>query len=173
MKRISVMGIVLLLFAACNKSTLTKEQAASLIREGKGYPRIVEYDVSTADPVSARKILDAGIADAGMVTVDRTKKLEDAGSPIVHFTDKAQPYLIRIDPKYKNTQVVKVAEADLSEVTEIQLQEDNKKAIVEYTVVYKNINPFSKLVDFDFSKPDTKRATLLLFDTGWKLEETR
>ena len=67
--------------------------------------------------------------------------------------------------------MVKVADTDLDEITGIQIQEDNKKAIVEYTVVYKNVNPFSKLVDVDFSKPDTKRATLLLFDTGWKFEK--
>ena len=39
-------------------------------------------------------------------------------------------------------QVVKVADMDLGEVTGVQLQEDNKSATVEYTVVYKKRNTF-------------------------------
>lgn len=171
MKRLSVSGIALLLLAACSKPTLTKDQAANIIREAKGYPRISEYDVNTVDPVSARRLLDAGLENEGMVTIDKTQKLKDIGNPIVHFTDKAKPYLLRIDPKYPKTQVVKVAEADLGEVTGIKVLEDKKSATVEYTVVRKNLTPFAKLLDKDMAHSDTLRAELSLFDTGWKLDK--
>ncbi len=172
MKAMWLLGAGLLFMTACDSGTkLKKSEAAAIIREVKGYPRAFEYDVNMTNPESARKLLKAGLEDEGLVTIDRKQKMIDIGKPLVHFTEKAKPYLIRIDPKYDNVQVVKVADTDLDEITGIQIQEDNKKAIVEYTVVYKNVNPFSKLVDVDFSKPDTKRATLLLFDTGWKLEK--
>lgn len=172
MKAMWLLGTVLLFMTACsNGAKLEKEEAATIIREEKGYPKVFEYDLNMTDPQSARKLLDAGLEDEGLVTIDRKQKMIDIGKPLVHFTEKAKPYLIRKDAKYDNVQVVKVADEDLKEITGIQLQEDGKRAIVEYTVMYKNLNPFSKLVDFDFSKPDTKRATLSLFDTGWKLEK--
>jgi len=174
MKRLSVSGIALLLLAACSsKPTLTKDQAAIIIREAKGYPRASEYDVNTVDPVSARRLLDAGLENEGMVTIDKTKKLKDIGDPVVHFTEKAKPYLIRIDPKYPNTQVVKVAETDLGEVTGIKILENEKSATVEYTLVRKDITHFAKLSDKDMSHPDTLRAELSLYDTGWKLDKKR
>lgn len=173
MKAMWLLGTVLLFMTACSNGVkLEKEEAAAIIREAKGYPKVFEYDVNITDPQSARKLLTAGLENEGLVAIDKKQKMIDIGKPLVHFTEKAKPYLIRIDPKYDNVQVVKVADIDLKEITGIQMHEDGKKAIVEYTIVYKNINPFSKLVDFDFSKPDTKRATLSLFDTGWKLEKT-
>lgn len=171
MKTISVLGATLLLLAACNKATLSKEQAASIIREAKGYPKTSEYDVYTTDPVAARRLLDAGLENEGIVTIDKTQKLKDIGNPIIHFTDKAKPYLIRIDPKHSYIQVVKLAENDLGEVTGIRVLEDKKSATVEYTVVHKNITPFAKLIDKDISRTDTLRAELSLFDTGWKLDK--
>lgn len=173
MKAMWLLGTVLLFMTACgNGVKLEKEEAATIIREAKGYPRVFEYDVNVTDPQSARKLLNAGLENEGLVTIDKKQKMIDIGKPLVHFTEKAKPYLIRIDPKYDNVQVVKVADVDLKEIAGIQLLEDGKKAVVEYSVVYKNINTFSKLVDFDFSKPDTKRATLLLSDTGWKLQKS-
>jgi len=173
MKAMWLLGTALLFMTACgNGAKLEKEEAATIIRQAKGYPKVFEYDVNVTDPQSARKLLDAGLENEGLVTIDRNQKMMDVGKPLVHFTEKAKPYLIRLHPKYDNLQVIKVADVDLKEITGIQLQEDGKRAIVEYTVMYKNINPFSKLVDFDFSKPDAKRATMSLFDTGWKLEKT-
>ena len=62
---------------------------------------------------------------------------------------------------------------DLGEVTGVQLQEDNKSATVEYTVVYKNVTPFAKLMKRDLSQTETQRARLDYFDTGWKLDSQR
>lgn len=123
------------------------------------------------DPESVRRLLNAGLENEGMVTIDRTQKLKDIGKPIVHFTDKAKPYLVRVDEKYNNVEVVKVADTDLGEITGIQLQEDKKSATVEYIVVYKNITPFAKLIQRDLSRPETKQASLSYFDTGWKLDK--
>lgn len=141
------------------------------IRSGKGYPKVYEYEISTADPVIAKKVLDAELEDGGWVTVDRTQKLGNVGQPLVHFTEKAKPYLIRLDSHYKDDQVVKVADMDLGEVTGIQMEDNNKRAVVEYTVMYKNITPFAKLIHRDLTQPETQHASLTLFDSGWKLDK--
>lgn len=171
MKTVSVLGLAILLMASCSQTKLEKEEAASVIRTEKNYPKVYEYEVNVSDPASARKLLDAGLEAEGLVTIDKTQKLKDAGQPIVHFTEKSKPYLIRIDEKYDNVQVVKVADMDLAEVTGIQLQEDNKSATVEYTIAYQNITPFAKLMKRDLSEKKVERATLSYFDTGWKLDK--
>lgn len=169
MKNISYF-LIAIFFLSCSQVHLEKEEAAKVIRSAKEYPKVLEYDVYTADPESAKRLLDAGLEEAGIVTVDRTQKMIDVGKPIVHFTEKAKPDLIRIDPKY-NVQVVKTADMDLGEILGIQLLEDKKSAEVEYTLVYKNITPFAKLIDRDLTKPKTQRARLSLFDSGWKLDK--
>lgn len=173
MKTVSVLGIAIFFLASCSQLKLEKEEAASAIRAAKSYPKVYEYEINMTDPASAKKLLDAGLEGGGWVTVDNTQKLKDAGKPIVHFTEKSKPYLIRIDEKYDNVQVVKVADVDLEEITGIQLQEDKKSATVEYTVVYKNITPFAKLMKRDLSEKETQRADLSYFDTGWKLDKQR
>lgn len=173
MKTIIVLGLSILLLAACQQPDLENKEAEDVIRTARDYPKMYEYEVNMSDPASAKKLLDAGLEEEGMVTVDKSQKLKDIGKPIVHFTEKAKPYLIRKDEKYDNVQVVKVADVDLGKVTGIQLQDDKKSATVEYTVVYKNITPFAKLMRRDLSKSETQRATLSLFDAGWKLEQIR
>jgi hypothetical protein len=173
MKTVSVLGLAIFFFASCSQTKLEKDEAASTIRAAKNYPKVYEYEINMTDPASAKKLLDAGLEGEGWVTIDKTQKLKDAGQPIVHFTEKAKPYLIRIDEKYDNVQVVKAADMDLGEVTGVQLQDDNKNATVEYTVVYKNMTPFAKLMKRDLSKKETQRADLTYFDTGWKFDKQR
>lgn len=173
MKATSVLLLAAVFIASCGQLKLEKEEAAAVIRTAKNYPKVYEHDINMSDPASARKLLDAGMEEAGLVTIDRTQKLKDAGQPIVHFTENAKPYLVRIDEKYDNVQVVKVADMDLEEITGIQLLEDKKTATVEYTILYKNITPFAKLVKRDLSKKETRRADLAHFDTGWKLDKSR
>lgn len=173
MKKLSLFGMAIFFLTACNQPKLEKEQAATVIRTGKEYPKVYEYEVNVTDPASAKKLLDAGLENAGLVTINRTQKLKNVGQPVVHFTDKAKPYLLHKDAKYDNVQVVKVADMDLEEISGIQMQDDNKSATVEYTVIYKNLTPFAELVQRDLSKPEIKRANLSLFDSGWKLDRAR
>lgn len=173
MKTLSILWIACFFLASCSQPRLEKVEAASVISAARNYPKAYEYEINMTDPASAKKLLDAGLEADGLVTVDRTQKLKDVGQPIVHFTEKARPYLIRIDKKYDNVQVVKVADMDMGEVTGIQMQDVKKSAVVEYTVVYKNITPFSKLIKRDLSEKQTQRATLSSFGSGWKMDMQR
>lgn len=171
MKNILLLLVAIFFCSCSNHLHLEKEEAATVLKSELKYPHVLDYDLNTADPAAAKRVLDAGLEEAGLVRVDRTQKLKDAGNPLIHFTEQAKPYLIRIDPKYRKTQVVKIADVDVGEVTAIQLLEDSKRANIEYTLVYKNITPFAKLIESDFTVPKTKRASLSLFDTGWKLNK--
>lgn len=163
-----------IVLAACSNDIkeLSREEAMDLLKQETKYPKVVDYDIFCGDPEFAKKVLDAGLETQGLLTVQRTQKLGDAGKPIIQFSGKAQPYLLPTPEKDKsiNVQKVKLAEEELKEITGIKMTEDGKSAVAEYTTAYKNVTPFSALVNTDFQKEDTHQATFALYDDGWRLE---
>ncbi len=128
--------------------------------------------ISIVDPKYGRKVLDAGLESAGLVTVLKTQKLGDLNKRLVTFTDKAQPYLLPTPEKDKSSYIqrVKLADEDLVEVTNIRTNKAGNKAIVTYSTTFKNVTPFAALTTVDFNKSKTNKAYFGLGDEGWKLE---
>lgn len=125
------------------------------------------------DPQYAKKVLDAGLEAQGLLTVQRTQKLGDIGSPLIHFKDKARAYLLPTpeSDKSSNIQKVKLADEELVEVTGIKAGQSGKDAVVEFTTAYKNLTPFSVLVPTNFKQQATRKANFALYDDGWRLEK--
>ena len=143
------------LLAACStdNKNLSREEAMNLLKQQTTYPKVVDYDIFCGDAEFARKVLDAGLESKGLLTVQRTQKLNEAGKPIIQLSDKAEPYLLPTSEKDKsiNIQKVKLAEEQLKEVTGIKMMDDGKSAVAEYTTNYKNITHYTSLVNTDFS----------------------
>lgn len=175
-------NVLLILLTACtlsgcleNKNELNREEAMTMIKEEAGFPKVIDYDIFCGDPEFARKVLDEGLEDKGFLTVQRRQKLSDVGKPIIQFSDKAEPYLLPTPGKDKsiNVQKVKLAEEALKEVSGIKMTDGGKSAVAEYTTTYKNVTPFSALVNTDFKKEDTHQAYFALYDDGWRLEKSK
>ncbi|HQS22893.1 MAG: hypothetical protein B7Y11_01670 [Sphingobacteriia bacterium 24-36-13] len=174
-------NVLFVFFAACilmtacsnDNKDLSRDEAMNLIKQETAYPKVVEYDLFCGDPEFAKKVLDAGLETQGLLTVQRTQKLSDVGKPIIQLSGKAEPYLLPTPEKDKsiNIQKVKLAEEELKEVTGIKMTEDGKGAVAEYTTTYKNVTPFSALVNTDFQKENIHQATFALYDDGWRLEK--
>lgn len=168
---------VWMLVSGCseNKKELSREEAMNILKQETTYPKVIDYDLFCGDPEFARKVLDAGLESKGILTVQRTQKLSEVGKPIIQLSDKAEPYLLPTPEKDKsiNVQKVKLAEEQLKEVTGIKMMDDGKSAVAEYTTTYKNVTPFSSLVNTDFTKEDTHQAYFALYDDGWRLEKKR
>jgi hypothetical protein len=174
-------NVLFALFAMCTLMTacsndnkdLSREETMNLLKQQTSYPKVVDYDIFCGDPAFAKKVLDAGLEAQGLLTVQRTQKLSEAGKPIIQLSAKAEPYLLPTPEKDKsiNIQKVKLAEEQLKEVTGIKMMDDGKSAVAEYTTTYKNVTPFSSLVNTDFSKEDTHQAYFALYDDGWRLEK--
>lgn len=161
------------LIAGCTSKQLSREKAFKLIQQGKHYPQLLDYDIYCGDPQHAKKVLDAGLEAQGLLSVQRTQKLADIGSPLIHFTDKATPYLLPTPAcdKASNIQKVKVADEELVEVTGITTGQSGKDAVAEYTTAYKNLTPFSVLVPTNFNQKANRKANFTLSDDGWKLDK--
>jgi hypothetical protein len=171
MKRI--LSLYIAIFAACSSDQLDRDKALKIIQDEKLYPKVISYNVFIADPVYARRMLDAGLESSGLLTVQRTQKLMDLGKPLITFTDKAKPYLLPTSDKDRkdHIQLVKIADEELKKITGVQLLDGEKRAVVEYTTFYKNITPFSPLSRLKLNEKDTHKAYFLLYDDGWRLEE--
>src|SRR5687767_8814224 len=95
MKKVTALfWLTCLLIAGCTLKELSQEEALQLIQQDQQYPKIVDYDLYCSDPQHARSAVDAGLEETGIVTVQQTQKLADAGKPLIQFTPKAQPYLL-------------------------------------------------------------------------------
>ena len=83
----SIIGLVL---QGCDtKKVLSRDEALTRIKKESNYPGILDYDIFCGDPKYAKKASDAGLESEGLVTVQRTQKLADAGKPFIGFTAKA------------------------------------------------------------------------------------
>lgn len=178
MKKLSlILGLSAVLFTGCSKNELSKEEALQQIRKAKEYPKVLEHDILYSDPYHATLLLNKGLESAGLVTVDRTQKMIDVGKPLVHFTKKADPYLINGSPEQwshdfaMGIQRVKIAVEDITEVTSVTYGADEKSAIVDYNVSYKDITPFSLLLKRDLKKPEGKQAYFLLKEDKWVVQK--
>ena len=173
MKKIMNLFMAIILFAACSSDKLDRDKALQLIQEKKLYPKIISYNVFIADAVYARRMLDAGLESSGLLTVQRTQKLMDAGKPLITFTDKAKPYLLpqTDEDKEDKIQLVKIADEVLEEVTGVQILEGDKRAIVEYKTSIKNVSPFSPLSKLKLDEVRVRKVKFELYDDGWRLEE--
>ncbi|MEC5143206.1 hypothetical protein [Chitinophaga sp. 212800010-3] len=157
--------------SACSSKKLGREQAAEIIK--KAYPRTIDWDIYTADPQSAAKALNTKLEQDGYIIIQKKQSLADIGNPFISFTEKSKPYLMETPEKDKaiNVQKVKLAEQHFKEVTGMQLLSNDKKAIVEYTVIYQNVTPFVPLSTLKIEPELKRKAYFALYDDGWRIVE--
>lgn len=157
---------------SCSKKELSREEAAVLIKKEMKYPKTFDFEINRVDPVQARRVLEAGLEEEGLLTVQRSQKLKDIGKPLIHFTSKAQPFFLsKPNENPEKVQTVKLADEEFAAITGIKASNDGKSAVVEYITEYKNITPFADLVNHDLTKPETHKAYFSLYDDGWRLEK--
>ncbi|UCS95215.1 hypothetical protein KZP23_09495 [Echinicola marina] len=174
MKKLSFLFITIGLITGCNTTTTPeKDTVLKIINEELHYPRIIDYEIFCSDPAYAKKLLDLELDKADMVTIQKTQKLKDIGSPLISFTETARPYLIETGDREKelDIQKVKIAEETISHIDLGSINEtDGKTSIpITYTVTCTNITPFSVLMKRDFSKPKSHSATLVFINGKWRL----
>ena len=169
MKSILILSIAVILLTSCeSKEKLDRETALSILKEENTYPKPITEDIYIADPVDAKRLLDAGLEDEGFITVQRTQSLSEVGEPLISFTEKAEPHLLPVDDK--KIQQVKIADEVIEEVTGIQTVDGENQAVVEYKTTFKNITPFSKLSQLDLEEENVRKVDFVLYDDRWRVK---
>lgn len=173
MKNLLIPALAVLFIPSCSSDKLDRETALKLLQEQKGYPKPVTEEIYTSDPDEAKKILDAGLDQEGVVQVKRTQSLSEAGRPLVTFTEKGKVFFITTSERDKsnNIQLVKVADEELGEVTGVKMIDGENRAEVEYTTLYKNVTPFAKLLKLQLNEKKNNKAHFVLYDDGWRISK--
>ncbi|MET6998681.1 hypothetical protein [Chitinophaga defluvii] len=174
MKTILIFITGLLLVAGCNEPKLDNAMAADILKAEQRYPRAVDYDLYCADPTHARRVLEGGLEEKGLLTVARSQELGDAGAPLIQLTAAAKPYLLETSDKDKaiHVQKVKLADEVLDNVQSVSLADDGKSATVSYSTCYTNFTPFNVLRT---APKDNKAYTVafILTNKGWQVERKK
>ncbi|WP_374163817.1 hypothetical protein [Arcticibacter sp. MXS-1] len=171
MKKILTCLLPIFLIVSCSSEKLDREKALKLLKENH-QSQPATYNIFVSDPTYAKRMLDAGLESDGLLTVQRTQNLSDAGKPLITFTEKGKTYLVpqtEEDKKY-NIQRVKIADEAIEEVTGIQMLDGDKKAVVEYTTSYTNVTPFARLSKKKLDEKESHKADFVLYDDGWREE---
>ena len=174
MKYLLLLGVGITVFCSCSEvPQLKNETALQLIITEFRYPRLIEYDIYCSDPQHAKNLLDAGLDKNGLVIIQKTQKLKDIGSPLISFTEKAQPYLLTGSAKDKSLDIqkVKIADEEVSEVIIRKSGDDPGKLLAVYTTVCKNITTFSLLLKRNLKEPVKHKAYFSLSDGRWVLQK--
>ncbi|TCK80892.1 hypothetical protein [Albibacterium bauzanense] len=172
MKSILALCIVAILLTSCeSKEKLDRKTVLSILKEENTYPKPVTEDIYVADPADAKRLLDAGLEDAGLITVQRTQSLSEVGEPLISFTEKAEQYLLPVNDE--KIQQVKVADEVIEEVTGIQMEDGENRAVVEYKTTFVNVSPFSKVSKIDLEKENVRKVNVVLYDDGWRIGNNR
>ena len=163
-----------MLMAACNGEKLSSAQALDIVRSQTGYPKTFDHTIHTLSSESVNQLQNAGLDSKGYVTIIRETGAT-IGKPLVLFTDKSKPMLIEtsMDDKNEGVQRVKVADTDLDKISSLKQSEDGKHARVEYTLIHKNVTPFSALVNRDFTKQDTRVIYLVKNGDKWETDKNQ
>jgi hypothetical protein len=170
-----IMMIAAALITGCGSSGKLDEKAAfAVLKDKMHFPRTLSFDVNCADPDVARRLLNSDAEKEGLITIQRTYKMSEEGKPLIHFTDKAAPYLLPTPEADKGyMQKVKLADEELTEVTAVTNNEADKSAVVEYTTVYKNTTPFAAVYLKDIAAPKTHKVYLSLHGNEWQVEKKK
>jgi hypothetical protein len=157
----------------CSKEELNRDEVMRLLHEAKVYPKVVDYRVFCGETETAKKMLDTGLEKEGLVTAQLTHTSTDIGKPLVNFTEKSKPYLLATSDTARSLDIqnVKLADEQLFEITDIQVSDDGRTAVVKYTTSMENLTPFVVLLQHEIEKTQTRETYFTLSDKGWHWDE--
>ena len=166
---------------------LSRGKAASIIEEAYKFPKSESIGIQKSyikkswnDPSSfpaicfvtddmkysnVNKMLDAVQAKQLITIVERTTKSGECNYiwADVVLTDEGRKYLMNeTDQKL----VVRTAEIALDEITGIQMNEQSKTAVADFTLKRINITPFATETT---DAPSGGQVMFSLFDDGWRI----
>src|SRR5690606_8225254 len=123
------------------------------------------------DPIHARKMLDSGMEEKGLVRVTRKRTFRERNDPLIRFTDKALPFLLPLTEDDRSHKIQKVKVAD-EKIGEIQIGEKQPQGIpVSFTIVRNNPTPFITLLGKKALEIRKYRVYFIESNEGWILEK--
>lgn len=163
------------LLSACGsrEPNLSKADALKLLKENVSESNYV-YNLSTADPDQAKRLVMDTLESKGLIIVNRHPGNFDVGKPLIAFTNAGRKDSLGVSPNEDTEVIIRLADAEISEVTDIKdVVVDGKKFIdIYYVVKYSGLSDFHILEKGDFDKPSEKSSRFELIGDKWTLITT-
>lgn len=161
---------IAVLSSCSGNNNLSNDDIATIFKEKNVYPRTVEGKVFCNDETVAKQIQDTNLDDEGYLTVQLTHTKDDIGQSLIHFTEKAKPYLIQKADSVESIeiQLVKMADETFAKVDDVLYSNKGNTAIVDYTVNVDNVSPFAILLPKQLTKTQSYRTSFIRTDEGWE-----
>lgn len=186
-------GGILTTLSCRSNTSLSRDQAANLIKAKRNTPEIREislakeyFDRSRADDegssmptlcidslgqdglASAKGRLDSlvanGVISFGKNSAKRKRSCVYLYATVI-LTPEGKKHLVRETP---NSYILKTYEVSFGEITGIQINEQFKQASADYTLVVGNVTPFARDIP---NSPMKRTASFALFDDGWRIQD--
>ncbi|MRX46948.1 hypothetical protein [Pedobacter puniceum] len=147
MKKQFIFLLSIIFLLGCDSNSISKEDALKLLSQQENYPKQIDYEIYLADPIDANKLIDVGLEKDGYVKIDMSQNILELGSPLISFTEKAKPYLIKQtenDLKQK-VQRVKIGREVINEIHHYEKVKSEKSIKVDYQITFRETTPFTLL----------------------------
>jgi hypothetical protein len=167
---ISSAAIASIIFlSSCSKENLSNSDVAKIFKDQNVYPNVVKAKIFINEEVSAKRIADTNLDEDGYLKVQLQHTSEDIGKSLVHFTEKAKPYMISKADSIESIeiQLVRVGEETFSEVNDIQYAKEGTEAVVDYTVKVEKLTPFAVLLPVPLGDVQKYRTKFSLTNGDW------
>ncbi|MFC0779964.1 hypothetical protein [Flavobacterium sp. HJSW_4] len=167
---LKIVPVLLLLFISCQKKELDPKTAENMIINKYKYPSVIDFEVFRNDPAHAKRMLDAGLEEKGLVQIRKVREFKDRDKPLVEFTDLSKPFLLERtseDKEYK-IQKLKIGTKRFSKIIKVTAETSNKKIVyVEYIVKYE-MNDFGVLWP-GLPAEKKEKAYFIYSEDGWQI----
>lgn len=171
---LKVVPVLLLLFISCEKKELDTKTAENMIIKKYKYPSVIDFEVFCSDPIHARRMLDSGLEEKGLVKIMKTRELKDRDKPLIKFTALSKNFLLETTSEEKEfkLQKVKIGTRKFDKIIQITAEtNDNRIAVAEYIVKF-DMNEFGVLWP-GLPAEKKEKAYFIFSDNGWQLIEKK
>ncbi|WP_163397378.1 hypothetical protein [Flavobacterium fluviatile] len=166
--------VVLLLFISCQKKELDSKTAENMIIKKYKYPSAIDFEVFCSDPIHARRMLESGLEEKGLVKIMKTREFKDRDKPLIEFTALSKNFLLEttLEEREYKIQKVKIGTKKFDKIIQIAAEtNDNRIAVAEYNVKY-DMNAFGVLWP-GLPAEKKEKAYFTFSDNGWQLIEKK
>lgn len=167
---LKIIPVLLFLFMSCQNKELDFKTAENLIIKKYKYPSVIDFEVFCSDPIHARRMLDSGLKEKGLVKIIKTREFKDREKPLIEFTALSKNFLLerKLEEKEYKIQKVKIGSKSFDKIIQITAETNDKRmAVAEYIVKYR-MNAFGVLWP-GFPAEKKEKAYFIFSENVWQI----
>lgn len=165
-----ILPLLSLLLICCQNNELDAKKAESVIVKKYKYPAEIDFEVFCNDPVHAKRMLETGLEEMGLVKIMKIREFKDRDKPLIEFTAVSKPFLSKTTSEEKEYKIqkVKIGARKFDRIIKVTVETTDKRiAVVEYNIRF-DMNEFGVLWP-GLPAEKKEKAYFIFSDNGWEI----